>query len=173
MGKVSGLGVEASRWQCFERAFIELLAVAHVPGAGQDGHLAIVRVRMRGELVSSREFQTDRIGAGLRRIAHEVRLLDAAQRQAALRFKFYFCGRYSDGLRFDLSMKPANSGGKYQATQHKSQGQAPNWNGARGEQKRPHCISLSSSLSSQCPARVQAAGRATRHACESPVRRAC
>src|SRR5262245_1683894 len=169
MGKVSGLGVEASRWQCFERAFIELLAVAHVPGAGQDGHLAIVRVRMRGELVSSREFQTDRIGAGLGRIAHELRLLDAAQRQAALRFKFYFRGRYSNGLRFDLSMKAANGGGKYQATQHKSQGQAPSWNGARGEQERPHCISLSS----QCSARVQAAGRATRHACESPVRRVC
>src|SRR5262245_1708277 len=85
MGDVCGLCVEASRRQRFQRRLIELLAVAYVPSAGQDRHLAIVGARVRGELVSGGKLQAERIGAVLGRIPYQVRLLHARHGQAALR----------------------------------------------------------------------------------------
>src|ERR1700682_3128364 len=62
MGEVCGLGVEASRGQRFQRRRIERFAVARVPSAGQDRHLARVRMRVWREVVSGGETQAPRLG---------------------------------------------------------------------------------------------------------------
>jgi hypothetical protein len=121
MSDVCGLSVEASRWQRFQSRLIELFAVARVPGARQDRHLARVRMHVWGELVSSGKLQAERIGAGLRRIPHQVHLFHACHRQAALRPPLHFRGRYCDSLRLGLGVESVNAGGKSQAAQQQSQ----------------------------------------------------
>jgi hypothetical protein len=129
MGDACGLGVEASGRQRLQRGGIERFTVTRVPGAGQDRHLAIVRVRVWRELVSGGKLQAERIGAGLGGIPHQVDLLHARHRQAALRAPVHFRRRHGDGVWFFvwffawffLGVKAVYDGGKLQAAQRQSQ----------------------------------------------------
>src|SRR5215831_4669144 len=89
---IGGFSIKASGGQGLECRCVKFLAITSVPGTGEDGDLAIVRMGVSLKLVARWEFQAKRVGARLGRISNQDNLLHARQCQPALSAPLHFLG---------------------------------------------------------------------------------
>src|SRR5262249_22141537 len=90
MCDVSRLCIETSCRQLLEVAGFGFIAVTSVPCTGENRYFARIRVGVGGHLKPGRKFKANCIRSWLAGVANKSCLLQARQRQTALRTPFHF-----------------------------------------------------------------------------------